>query len=57
MRDEEEARHSGPSNGPSSQRTTAACIRETSLDGTPSYVELQTCLEIASDNKARLGKQ
>ena len=23
-----------------------ACIRETSADGTPSYVELETCLEM-----------
>lgn len=26
-----------------------ACIRETSADGTPSYVELLTCLEMARD--------
>jgi hypothetical protein len=26
-----------------------ACIRETSMDGTPSYVELLTCLEMARD--------
>jgi hypothetical protein len=25
------------------------CIRETSMDGTPSYVELLTCLEMARD--------
>ena len=31
-----------------------ACIRETSSDGTPSYVELQTCLEIATDNKSHV---
>lgn len=30
------------------------CIRATSLDGTPSYVELQTCLEMAADNRTRL---
>lgn len=29
------------------------CIRETNLDGSPSYVELQTCLEIANDVRAR----
>jgi hypothetical protein len=29
------------------------CIRETSGDGTPSYVELQTCLEMTSDSRAR----
>jgi hypothetical protein len=27
----------------------AACIRETSMDSTPSYVELLTCLEMARD--------
>ena len=27
------------------------CIRETSMDGTPSYVELLTCLEMARDVK------
>lgn len=26
------------------------CVRETSLDGTPSYVELQICLEMARDS-------
>ena len=30
-----------------------ACIRETSIDGTPSYVELQTCLEAASGVRPR----
>jgi hypothetical protein len=29
----------------------AVCIRETSTDGTPSYVELLTCLEMARDVK------
>jgi len=29
------------------------CILATSSDGTPSYVELETCLELASDNRAR----
>lgn len=28
------------------------CITETSSDGTPSYVELLTCLELAADNEA-----
>jgi len=32
----------------------SVCIRATSLDGTPSCVELQTCLEMATDNRARL---
>ena len=27
------------------------CIRETSMDGTPSYVELLTCLEMERDAK------
>jgi hypothetical protein len=27
------------------------CIRETSMDGSPSYVELLTCLEMARDAK------
>src|ERR1700689_5306412 len=31
----------------------ATCIKETNIDDTPSYVELQVCLEIASDNDAR----
>jgi hypothetical protein len=26
------------------------CVRETSLDGTPSYVELQICLEMSRDS-------
>ena len=29
----------------------ATCVKETSLDGTPSYVELLTCLEMARDVK------
>jgi hypothetical protein len=29
----------------------AVCISETSMDGTPSYVELQVCLEMARDAK------
>lgn len=28
----------------------SSCVRETSLDGTPSYVELQICLEMARDS-------
>ncbi|WP_035659264.1 hypothetical protein [Bradyrhizobium sp. STM 3809] len=31
----------------------AVCISETSVDGTPSYVELLTCLELSSEAKAR----
>ena len=37
-----------------SREDKTTCIRETGLDGTPSYVELETCLEIASDNKPRI---
>lgn len=29
----------------------AVCVRETSTDGSPSYVELLTCLEMARDAK------
>jgi hypothetical protein len=29
----------------------ASCVGETSIDGTPSYVELLTCLEMARDVK------
>jgi hypothetical protein len=32
-----------------SPRDKAVCIRETTVDGTPSYVELLTCLEMARD--------
>jgi hypothetical protein len=30
------------------------CIKETNIDGTPSYVELQICLQMASDVRARV---
>ncbi len=33
----------------------AACISESNIDGTPSYVELQTCLEMAADAHATTG--
>jgi hypothetical protein len=45
------------------QEDKTTCIRKAGLDGSPSYVELQTCLEIAedkprSDDKPRAkGKQ
>ena len=35
----------------SSAADKASCVRETSIDGTPSYVELLTCLEMARDVK------
>jgi hypothetical protein len=33
----------------------ASCIGESSIDGTPSYVELETCLEMAADAHATTG--
>jgi hypothetical protein len=30
------------------------CIKETNVDGMPSYVELQICLQMASDMRARV---
>jgi hypothetical protein len=38
-------------------RDRAACTSESSLDGTPSYVELQTCLEMAADVHATTGSR
>ncbi|MGY3615193.1 hypothetical protein [Bradyrhizobium sp. USDA 10063] len=35
----------------------AACTSESSIDGTPSYVELQTCLEMASDARVATGSR
>jgi hypothetical protein len=35
----------------------AACIGESSIDSTPSYVELQTCLEMASDVHGTTGSR
>jgi len=35
----------------SSAADKANCVKETSMDGTPSYVELLTCLEMARDAK------
>jgi hypothetical protein len=29
------------------------CMRETTADGSPSYVELQTCLEMTSQGKPK----
>lgn len=56
-KDEEDARHQLIERWDQfAKEDKSVCINETSLDGTPSYVELQTCLEIAADNKARLGK-
>jgi hypothetical protein len=36
-----------------SQADKTACLRETTADGSPSYVELQTCLEMAVQSKPR----
>ena len=35
----------------SSAADRASCVRETTIDGSPSYVELLTCLEMARDVK------
>jgi len=53
-RDEEQARNElMPQWDHYSKEDKNTCVRETSLDGSPSYVELQTCLEIA-DERPRL---
>jgi hypothetical protein len=36
------------------EKTT--CIKETRIDGTPSYVELKVCLEMAYDTRTQLHK-
>jgi len=38
-----------PQWGQFNSRDKATCIEETAVDGTPSYVELLTCLEMAKD--------
>ena len=54
-RDEEQARQQLiPQWDHFSREDKSTCIRETSMDGSPSYVELQTCLEIANDSRAML---
>ena len=53
--DEEEARqHLTQQWDQFAKNDKMACIRETTGDGTPSYVELETCLEIATDNKSHV---
>ncbi|HLG85540.1 MAG TPA: hypothetical protein VKY22_31445 [Bradyrhizobium sp.] len=53
-RDEEQARQElMPQWDHYTKEDRRTCVRETGLDGSPSYVELQTCLEIA-DDKPRL---
>jgi hypothetical protein len=57
-RDEEQARQElMPQWDHYSKEDRSTCVRETSLDGTPSYVELQTCLEIADDKPRTKDKQ
>src|SRR5271169_1895177 len=52
--DEEQARDQlGPQWSQFRQQDKTFCIREAGLDGTPSYVELQTCLEMATE-RARI---
>jgi hypothetical protein len=36
-----------------SQADKKLCIQETQIDGTPSYVELETCLEMTPSGRAR----
>jgi hypothetical protein len=36
-----------------SQADKAVCVRSTAADGTPSYVELQTCLEMLPQSKPK----
>jgi hypothetical protein len=57
MNDEDNARHQLTERWAQfAKEDKSVCIGETSMDGTPSYVELQTCLEMATDNKARFGR-
>jgi hypothetical protein len=50
LRDEQQAHDDLASQWSSfAAQDKSACIRETSTDSLPSYVELQTCLEMASD--------
>ncbi len=54
VRDEEQARKELADQWDQfAKENKVACIRSTSLDGTPSYVELETCLEMTPDNGAR----
>ena len=51
-RDEEQSRQQLiPQWDQFSREDKSTCVRETTVDGSPSYVELQTCLEIANDTK------
>jgi hypothetical protein len=34
----------------------STCVKETKIDGTPSYVELKACLEMAFDSRTQLHK-
>jgi hypothetical protein len=57
-RDEEQARQElMPQWDHYTKEDKATCIREAGLDGSPSYVELQTCLEIADDKPRTKDKQ
>ena len=53
-KDEEQARNELADQwGQFAREDKTVCIREASADGTPSYVELQTCIEMTTDNRAR----
>jgi hypothetical protein len=41
--------------GQYSKQDKGACIRETSIDGTPSYVELMICLGMSSEANSHRG--
>jgi len=57
-RDEEAARDQlTPQWNTFRQEDKTFCIREAGLDGTPSYVELQTCLEMAAQRAPIKDKQ
>lgn len=57
-RDEERARQQLiPQWDQYSRENKTICTREAGLDGTPSYVELQTCLEIAGDKSRPADKR
>ena len=54
MKDEEEAKQQLVRQWAHfAEEDKAECIRETNIDDAPSYVELQTCIGLASDDRTR----
>ena len=52
--DEERARDAlGPRWSSFSREDKSLCIKETQIDGAPSYVELETCLEMTPSGRAK----